>query len=76
MKGSKGRRKELPWYREFDELDVLDPPLTKRKETAIRKRSVIPWFFRPLLDEKEGRLPNKQGNQPFTLKETKEKVEP
>jgi hypothetical protein len=46
MKGSKGRRKgSLPWYREFDELDVLDPPLTKRKETAIRKRSVIPWFF-------------------------------
>ncbi len=82
MKGVEGSSEggSLPWYREFDELDVLDPSSDEKEGNSYQEeeRDSVVFFSDPLLDEKEGKATKQAGkkSQPFTLKETKEKVEP
>ena len=65
--GGSSEEGSLPWYREFDELDVLDPFSDEEEQGSIdqeEERDAVLLFPDPPLHEKgEGRRPIEEGKK-------------
>lgn len=78
--GEASEEGSIPWYREFDELDVLDPFSDEEEQGSLdeeEERDAVLLFPDPPLHEKGGEAANRgrEKSRPATVKEAEHAIE-